>query len=59
MNRADDLDTADIESLESFWAWVGNVCHADNPNRGAWCEGFTVADMLQLNKCVKGDERFA
>ena len=59
MDRSNILETADIESLSMFWAWVGNVCHADSPYRDAWCEGFTVGDMLIMNERAKGDERFA
>lgn len=59
MNRPDSLETSDIESTSMYWTWVDNACHADNPNRGAWCEGFTVGDMLIMNERAKGDERFA
>ena len=43
--------------LFRLWAW--QACNADNPSREVWCDRFTVADMLRLNKHVKEGSAFA
>lgn len=42
-----------------FKIWVEQACGADSPHREIWCHGFTVADMLRLNKHVKEGTAFA
>ena len=42
-----------------FKIWVWQACCADSPRREIWCHGFTVADMLRMNKHVKEGSAFA